>query len=1287
MVAASKVPMLKPGEYEIWRIKIEQYIHMIDYALWEVIKNGATLLKRTIMEGVMTEIPITTAKEKAQRRLEVKARITLMMGIPNEYQLKFNSIKDAKKLLEAVEKRFGEKISQEDVNQKLLQSLSPKWNTHAVLWRNKADLDTMSMDDLYNNLNMYEPEVKGMSSSSSSTQNMAFVSSSNNNTSSTNEAVNTAHGVSTASTQVNAANSTNIDNLSDAVICAFFASQPNSPQLVHEDLQQIHPDDMEEMDLRWQMAMLTMRARRFLKNTGRKLTVNGNETIGFDKSKVECYNCHKRGHFARECRAPRNQDNKNKESSRRSVHVETSTSTALVSCDGLGGYDWSDQAEEGPNYALMAFSSSSPDSEVSNDSICSKSCLKTIESLKSQNDQLLKDLKKSELMVLGYKTGLESVEEKLEVYKANESIYLQDIKGLKFEIHIGEITIRELRKKLDIVQKEKDGIQLNVDKFEHASKSLNKLIECQIVDNCKKGLGYENYNAVPPPYTGNFMPPTPDLSFIGLDEFVNKHVVENCKAMSSKEEPKVVRKNDDAPCIEEWVSDDEEEDVSQPKIEKKIVRPSIVKKEFVKSKQQEKTARKTVKQVEQHRQNTHSPRGNQRNWNNMMSQKLGSNFEMFNKACYVCGSFDHLQDLVPRAVLMKSGLVSVNTARQVNTTHSKTTVNVARPMSHLSKTAHSTVKKPIHTTFKHSNINQKGNPQMDLQDQGVIDSGCSRNMAGNMSYVTDYEEIDGGYVAFEGNPKGGKITGKGTIKTGNLDFENVYFVRELKFNLFSVLQMCDKKNSVLFNDTECIVLSPNFKLIDESQVLLRVPRKNNMYSVDLKNIVPKGGLTCLFAKATSDESKLWHKRLGHLNFKTMNKLVKRNLVRGLPSKLFENDQTCVACQKGKQHRASCKSKTENLISLPLHLLHMDLFGPTFVKSLMKKMYCLVVTDDYSRFTWVFFLATKDETSGILKSFITGIENLVDHKVKMIRSRTPQQNGVAERRNMTLIEAARTMLANSKLPTTFWAEAVNTACYVQNRVLVVKPYNKTPYELFHGRTPTLSFMRPFGCPVTILNTIDHLGKFNGKADEGFFVGYSLNSKAFRVFNSRTRIVEENLHIRFSENTPNVVGSRPDWLFDIDALTRTMNYEPIVAGTQSNGFAGTKASDNAGQARKETEPVKNYILLPLWTANPPYSQGPKSSQNDGSKPLSDECERRVGAQADMNNLETTIQVSPIPTTRIHKDHSLDQVIGDLQSATETRRMSKILEEHGTQKGNSCIEGSKLDRGYAGRASTIQ
>ncbi|GJT29905.1 ribonuclease H-like domain-containing protein [Tanacetum coccineum] len=409
----------------------------------------------------------------------------------------------------------------------------------------------MSMNDLYNNLKVYELEVKGMYSSSSSTQNMAFVSSSNNNTSNSNEAVNATHRVTTASTQVNTAYSTNVNNLIDTVICSFFASQPNSPQLAHEELQQIHPDDIEEMDLRWQIAMLTMRARRFLKNTRRKLTVNGNETIGFDKSKVECYNCHKRGHFAKECRALRNQDYKNKESSRRNVPVEIPNSTPLVSCDGLGGYDW----------------------KVSNDSTCSKSCLETVKLLKAQYDQLLKYFKKSKLMVLGYKTGLESVEERLEFYKKNESIYEEKIKGLKWDVQVGEITIGELRKNLEIVQKEKDGIQFNVDKFENVSKSLNKLIECQIVDNCKKGLGYKNYNAVPPPYTGNFMPSTPDLSFIGFDKFVNKLIVENRK--SDEEVSKVVRKSDDSPIIKDWMSDSEEENVSQPKIEKKTVKSSV----------------------------------------------------------------------------------------------------------------------------------------------------------------------------------------------------------------------------------------------------------------------------------------------------------------------------------------------------------------------------------------------------------------------------------------------------------------------------------------------------------------------------------------------------------------------------------------------------------------------------------------------------------------------------------------------------------------------------------------
>nr|GEW80493.1 hypothetical protein [Tanacetum cinerariifolium] len=387
---------------------------------------------------------------------------------------------------------------------------------------------------------------------------------------------------------------------------------------------------------------------------------------------------------------------------------------------------------------------------------------------------------------------------------------------------------------------------------------------------------------------------------------------------------------------------------------------------------------------------------------------------------------------------------------------------------------------------------------------------------------------------------------------------------------------------------------------------------------------------------------------------------------------------------------------------------MDLFGPTFVKILNKKSYCLVIIDDYSRFTWVFFLAIKDETSPILKTFITGLENQLSLKVKVIRSdngtefkifnlnhfygmkgikkeisvpRTPQQNGIAERKNRTLIEAARTMLADSLLPIPFWAEAVNTACYVQNRVLVTKPHNTTPYELLHGRTPSIGFMRSFGCPVTILNTLDSLEKFEGRVDEGFLVGYSVNSKAFRVFNSRTRIVQETLHVNFLENKPNITGSGPTWLFYIDSLTRTMNYQPVTAGNQTNSSAG--CSDNSSNEVNAVGSIVPTVGQNSSNSTNPFSVvGPsntiaslkhgKSSFIDASQLFDDpdmpelediiysDDENDVGAEADFNNLEISITVSHIPTTRIHKDHLVSQIIGDLSSTTQTRSMTRIKEE---------------------------
>ncbi|GKC80879.1 putative ribonuclease H-like domain-containing protein [Tanacetum coccineum] len=272
---------------------------------------------------------------------------------------------------------------------------------------------------------------------------------------------------------------------------------------------------------------------------------------------------------------------------------------------------------------------------------------------------------------------------------------------------------------------------------------------------------------------------------------------------------------------------------------------------------------------------------------------------------------NHQNKFVPSAVLTRSRRVPVSAAKQ--------------------------------SSLRAAASTSTGNPQQALKNKGIFDSGCSRHMTRNKDFLTDYQEIDGGFVAFGGSNRGGKITGKGKIRTDKLDFEDVFFVKELKFNLFSVSQMCDKKNNVLFTETKCLILSPDFKLLDESKVLLRVPKQINMYNFDLKNVVPSGDLTCLFAKATINKSKLWHRRLGHVNFKTMNKLGKGNL-----------------------------------------MLHMDLFGLKSVRSINHKTYCLVVTDDFSRFSWVFFLATKDETSGILKRFITENKNQLNHKVKVIR---------------------------------------------------------------------------------------------------------------------------------------------------------------------------------------------------------------------------------------------------------------------------------------------------------------
>ncbi|GKB61028.1 putative ribonuclease H-like domain-containing protein [Tanacetum coccineum] len=1075
------------------------------------------------------------------------------------------------------------------------------------------------------------------------------------------------------------------------------------------------------------------------------------------------------GHFARECRAPRSKDNRNwnQGSSSKAVRIEDASEKSMCAIDGAG-FDKSDMANDEiqANMALMAFT----DSEVLNDKSCSKSCLQNYEALKKQYDDLLVKLDDIGFKASTYKRGLSILEGQIIKYKESEVLFSEEIALLKRSVGHKEYLMGLLKTELEKVKEEKEGFEFKIAKFEKSSKDLDQLLASQITDKSIKGFGY---NVVPSPHPLILNRPTPlDLSYSGLQEFkqpeVNEYGVRDSNVLpitgcdkesdNSKEntddslkqqqktdsslvksplkvdkdwkekflcpvnqvrkkEPKKARKNNDAPIIEDWVSDDGEEVEPVPKEEKKTDIPTATKKESVKT---EKPIRRSVSCPNAHKH------------------------------------------MVPRGVLMKTGLKTVNTVRSINTVrpfstarsfnivrpsytaHPKSTVLYSRPKTHFQNQAQSTVQRPF---YKRTALTKRSNRQnvntvrargfndvktsacwvwrpikpngaslinSQLNDKGFVDSGCSRHMSGNIAHLSDFKEFDGGYVTFGGRANGGRITGKGTIKTDKLDFEDVYFVKELKFNIFSVSQMCDKKNYVLFTDSECLVLSPNFKLPDENQILLKSPRQNNMYSFNMKNIVPNDGLTCLVAKATSEESMLWHRRLSHVNFKNINKLVKENLVRDLPLKRFENDQTCVDCLKGKQHRASCKTKAFSPITKPLFMLHIDLFGPTF-----------------------------DETSNILKNFIKEIENLVDKKVKIIRSdngtefknkvmdefcrekgikreysvaRTPQQNGVAERKNRTLIEAARTMLADSKLPTTFWAEAVSTACYVQNRVLIVKPHNKTPYELFRGVKPAIGFMKPFGCHVTILNTLDKLGKFDEKSDEGFFVGYSLSSKAFRVYNIRTRKVQENLHVGFLENKPMIEGNGPKWLFDLDSLTQSMNYVPVAAGTFSNDFAGIQGVSESSTSSQQDQDNQDCIVMPIWkdasyfdvsspksvadaqiqdqdgthddcslqnngtadqqvnTASPEVNTGSRevstvvpevntATPEDLMGPIPTSEDTQVEDQEiELGNISPSYAVSSTPHTRIHKDHPIDHVIGDVQSSVQTRRMTTSYSELG-------------------------
>ncbi|GJT36814.1 putative ribonuclease H-like domain-containing protein, partial [Tanacetum coccineum] len=585
-----------------------------------------------------------------------------------------------------------------------------------------------------------------------------------------------------------------------------------------------------------------------------------------------------------------------------------------------------------------------------------------------------------------------------------------------------------------------------------------------------------------------------------------------------------------------------------------------------------------------------------------------------------------------------------------------------------------------------------GDPSTD-NDIGIVDSGCSRSMTGNKEKLDDFVQVKGGIVKFGGGD--GRISGKGTIRTSKLDFENVYYVEELQhFNLFSVSQICDKKNKVLFTDTDCLVLTEEFQLPDESQVVLRIPRERDLYTFSISELQPEQNVTCLVAKASLDESTRWHRRMAHVNFKTINKLAKEGLVDGLPLKVFTNEHNCVACNKGKQHKASYKHiSAVRLITETLQLLHMDLFGPTNIRSIDQKYYSLVVTDDFGRFTWTFFLGTKDETFYVLKEFIALIENQLNKKVKGIRCdngtefknaklielcgekgikrdysnpRTPQQNGVAERKNRTLIEAAKTMVS------------------------ITNPHNETPYELISGKVPQIGHLKPFGCQVTILNTNDHLGNFEGKADEGYVVGNcsEVDEQVIVV----PSFPSNSFAGPSSSNGPSVMERNADYAEELAKLQR-QEYEAkdaakdtwktadtvtaVSASVPATSIPAGSINQAAGGSVVPSTPSSS-VVAPVHADTPlPSGHSLGSSENSTRFSSPSDLANHISSSSEMEgihhhpttgifsestydadfggsvtNLAPTIVVDPVPTRRVHTVHPISQILGDITSPVLTR-----------------------------------
>nr|GEV39109.1 hypothetical protein [Tanacetum cinerariifolium] len=1271
---------------------MEYWITNNDMNIWKVIQNGNNL-KRTGRDndGGLIILPPTTAEEHIDVQRESKARTTLLQSIPDDHIADFHYMYDARDIWNAIKARFGgnaeskkmrksmlkqefsefriseaeglhkgydrmqkilsqlnqlkAKPDAEEINLRFLRAFPSSWSQVALTLKTKGGLEFLSFDDLYYKLKTLKVDIKGYSTFSSSQSarpsHSAFVSATSTNKKMSYGNSPTHSSTTTYSVPSNSkTGSYRTNNVIKDVLQLFFVDAEPKQQLAYEDLEQIEKLDLEEMGLKWQMAMLFIRVHKFEQKARRKIDFDKNESArskgGNDKQRYSSFKIKEIG--------------RKEEDSKSLITVDTlvnwtnhdSESDGVIAAKEFGmiaGCDSGDALKEGTTklYNLITGANSEDantageageftlmgvTSEVHN---CPFGCDNKYNKLKKQYNELNEQNNVYFIQDQAYKNSLKTLEKQKRVLKRNQLTLEEKIRVLSIELEYTSNLLKHSERINADVETAKKDLQTKLNnhlartkKWRNSSKNMFKLIDSSMSVRTKVGLGFTNCigkNELGWDDSAFSVFTTNSEDVEGRPIFHRFAKTDSMKAVPSSLTRRLHFSSDHTDLDESQMSYGTKPSTScDPKcVPNDVVSCNDSDKSLEVNTNDFASSNSSVKSSE-HQPNDSTSCASTSSISTSVNEaendftvgkpiKEPINAGHFRKyassvsrLCFVCGSGTHLikdcdfyekqmtnttveigmgpavrPQLVPtgkpkvkpvptgkpKATLVPTGnpkVIPVPTStpkvKPVLTGKPKVTpvptgtpqvftpVSTGRPnrpflvhngrgytpsvmsgwwshtaslMPHLINTTSSyfqTYTSYIPTMYynlmKYGGDRwatavkpSAGNSFLATEDEGIFDSGCSRSMTGNKERLDDFYVFYGGKVTFGGGE--GRITRKGTIHTPTLDFENVYYVKELQqFNLFPISQICDKKNQVLFTDTECLVLSKDFQLRDNSMVVLTVPRKHNLYIINLNDLCPRGNLVCLVAHASFDESVNWHRRMAHVNYKNMNRLVKGNLVRGLPSKIFKNGHTCVAC---------CK---ENQLNKKVKAIRCD-NGTEFKNAQMIELY---------------------GSKGIKREYSN--------------PRTLQQNEVAERKNKTLIEAARTMLADSKLPTMFWSEAVRTVCYVLNRVSVTSPHNKTPYALLTGNIPSVSHFKPFGCHVTILNTSDHLGKFDGKADEGYIVGYSAS-----------------------------LGH--EWYFDLDYFTDSLGYKHVSAnppaGTQGNttNSAVIIVPSNPSHSIQGTQPI--------------------------------------------------------------------------------------------------------------------